>query len=155
MACQSRWSSAINSGLALSSRAPRGGRVVRAVELELLLIYLKYWPDLPCWNISIRCWGKEMPEPAAAGKKRKQSCQMGPKSVIVSLRQWCWGRQVVVNDRKEWVQLGGGQGGSDQLTKSIKELSVRCSAPLGCDLIVFSGLEMSTARICTFSSVQW
>lgn len=71
MACQSHWSSAINSGLALSSRAPRGGRGKRAVELELLLIYLKYWPDLHYWNISIRYWGKEMPEPTPAGKWRK------------------------------------------------------------------------------------
>lgn len=67
---------------------------------------------------------------------------MGLKSVIILLRQWCWGRQEVANDREEWAEPVGGQGGSEQLTKSLKELGVRCSAPLRCDLILFSGLEM-------------
>lgn len=78
--CQSCWSSAISSGLVVSSRAPRRGRENTVVELELLLIYLKYWPDLPYWNISSRGRGKGMPEPAPSGKQRKQRCQMRPKS---------------------------------------------------------------------------
>lgn len=159
--CQSCWSSAISSGLVVSSRAPRRGRENTVVELELLLIYLKYWPDLPYWNISSRGRGKGMPEPAPSGKQRKQRCQMRPKSgkhPIETRRGGEGGRgQAGRWHCREEVQLVGGQGDNHQpdQVSCWSSMSGCFTASLRCGLFVCSGLWMFAGRFCTFLLVRW
>lgn len=133
----------------------KGRKRKRPQESELLLIYLKYWPDLHYWNISIRCWGKRCQSQHLLGREGNRDVKWGPNQSLFHWDNGAGERQEVANDRKESARQGqGGQGGTEQLTRSLRELSVRCSASLRCGLIVFNGLEMVTAGVCTFLLVQ-